>query len=341
MVSRVSLIFVAAALLAACAALRQAQDDTQPAIGLPGAATITAFATSPPAGLFGPSPCGWLSPEAKRERNLIYVANGGEVLIFPEHGHNRSRIGCIGRPFGSSHGIYVDRRGELYVTNGNSTVTAYPRGSLTPSATYSTGSNGPMFPIVDSKGDLFVSTCCSGNVLEFLRGQSTPYRTLRTPGYEDDGIALDRKGNLYVAYRTSLYSGSIEKFAPGSSQGISLRMPIIQPQGLVIASDGTILLVQTGPADGIYVFHSGSRAPALKFSVGDTPVQLAITEHEHKLMVSAFGRLGSGRIYEAPYPLSVSSHFHVKKAFYFWKDGHRRRHRFQIQGMALGNGQTF
>jgi hypothetical protein len=235
----------------------------------------------------------------------------------------------------------VDRQGELYVTNGNGTVTVYPRGSLTPSGTYSTGSNGPMFPTVDSKGDIFVSTCCSAKVLEFVRGQSTPYRTLQTPGYEDDGIALDAKGNLYVAYRTSLYSGSIEQFAPGSSQGKVLGMKIVQPQGLVIASDGTFVLVQTGPADGVYVFPPGSTTPALKISVGDTPVQLAITEPEHELMVSAFGRLGSGRIYETHYPLSVSSHFHVKKAFYFWKDGHRRRHRFEIQGMALGNGQTF
>jgi len=327
------LFFSAAASLAACG-------ESQMPIGAP-SATIAALATSPPVGLLGPSPCGWLSPEAKRERRLIYVANGGEVLIFSERAHNPSRIGCIGRPFGSSHGIYVDRRGELYVTNGNDTVTAYARGSLTPSATYSTGSNGPMFPIVDRKGDLFVSTCCSGKVLEFLSGHSTPYRTLRTPGYEDDGIALDGKGNLYVAYRTSLYSGSIDQFAPGSSQGKSLGMLIVQPQGLVIASDGTILLVQTGPADGVYVFRPGSTTAAFKFSVGDTPVQLAITEQEHDLMVSAFGRVASGRIYEAPYPLSVSSHFHVKKAFYFWKDGHRRKPRFQIQGMALGNGQMF
>ena len=299
------------------------------------------LATPLAAGPAGQKPCGWLSPIAKHGRRLIYVANGDEILIFPERPQNPSAVGCITTPVDSSHGIYVDRHGKLYVTNGNNTVTVYPRGSLTASATYSTGTAGPMYPIVDRKGDLFVSTCCNGTVLEFLHGKSSPYQTLQTPGYEVDGIALDSADNLYVAYRSSLYSGSIEEFAPGSTQGEILGMPIVQPQGLAVTSDGTIVLVQTGPADGIYVFPPGSQTPSLKLSVGATPVQLAITEPEHKLFVSAFGWLGSGRIYDSPYPLSASSHFHVKIVFRLRHNGHRRRHRFQIQGMALGNAQTF
>ncbi len=286
-------------------------------------------------------PCGWLSPVAKKERRLIYVADDGEILVFRERPYNPSAVGCITTPITSTHGLYVDRHGALYVTNGNNTVTVYPRGSLTPSATYSTGSAGPAYPIVDHEGDLFVSTCCNGTVLEFRPGQTTPYQTLQTPGYEADGLALDGAGNLYVAYRTSLYAGSIEEFAPGSTQGKILGMQIVQPQGLVVANDGTILLVQTGPADGIYVFPPGSQMPSLKFSVNETPVQLAITEPERKLFVSAFGWLGSGRIYQSSYPLSTSSQFHVKIVFRLRHDGHRRRHRFKIQGMALGNGQVF
>ncbi len=227
-----------------------------------------------------------LSPVAKKERRLIYVADNGEILIFRERPHNPAAVGCITTPVNSTHGLFVDRYGALYVTNGDNTVTVYPRGSLTPSATYSTGSAGPAYPIVDHKGDLFVSTWCKGTVMEFRPGQTTPYQTLQTPGYEADGVALDGAGNLYVAYRTTLYAGSIEKFAAGSAQGKILGMQIIQPQGLVVTNDGTILLVQTGPADGIYVFPPGSQTPSLNFRVSETPVQLAVSEPEHKVFAS-------------------------------------------------------
>ncbi len=284
--------------------------------------------------------CGWLSGKEQASRRLIYVSNGDEVLIFPERPHNPAPIGCIVTPVNSAHGLYVDRHGNLYVANGNNTVTVYPPGSLTASATYSTGTAGPMYPIADHKGNVFVSTG-NGRVIEFLRGQSQPYRTLFTPGYEADGMALDSDGNLYVTYRTAYLDGGIEKFAPGSTQGQTLGMQVIQPQGILVTSDGTIVVVETGRADGVYVFAQGSQTPKLKLTVGDTPVQLAITKPEHKLFVSSFGGLGSGRIYVAPYPLNASSHFHVKIVFRLRRGGHRRRDRWQIQGMAISNGPPF
>ncbi len=180
-------------------------------------------------------------------------------------------------------------------------------------------------------------------MVEWIRGRTTtPHVTLQTPGYETDGIALDKYGNLYATYRTAYLSGGIEEFAPGATKGRILGMSIVQPQGIVVTDEGTIIVVQTGRADGIYEFLPGSLEPTLKLSIGKTPVQLAITEPEHKIFVSAFGWLGSGNIYVARYPFArEGAHFHVKIVFPLRHHGHRRRHRFQIQGMALSNGQTF
>jgi hypothetical protein len=323
-------VCVASALLAGCG-------GSQASIGAPGAMPQSAIMGAQP-------PCGdsWILPEATRAQRLIYVANNGSVLIFPERPHNPRPIGRIVTPVDSNHGLYVDHSGNLYVTNGNNTVTVYRPGSATPSTTYSSGLNGPMFPIVDGKGNVFISNG-NGTVVKFLRGDPKRYVTLKTPGYEADGIALDDSDDLYVAYRTTLYAGSIEEFPRGSSRGEILGMQIVQPQGLIVTSDRTILLVQTGPADGIYVFPPGSQKSTLKLSISSQiPVQLAITESEHKLFVSTFGEWrANGRIYETPYPLGPQSQFHIKVDFRLRCQGHRRRKPFGIQGMALTNEQYF
>ena len=97
-----------------------------------------------------PKAAGWLSPEA-RKSSLIYVANGSQVLIFPEKGELQTPIGMITSGVDGAYGLFVDKDGNLYVANGgNGTVTVYPRGATSPSQTYSQGLSYPLYPIVDS-----------------------------------------------------------------------------------------------------------------------------------------------------------------------------------------------
>ncbi|HEY6325778.1 MAG TPA: hypothetical protein VIW73_04580, partial [Candidatus Cybelea sp.] len=56
-------------------------------------------------------------------------------------------------------------------------------------------------------------------------------------GSEDDGMAEDGKGNLYVAFRRTAYNSSIAEFGPGLSSERLLGMTINSPQGLLV--DGT------------------------------------------------------------------------------------------------------
>lgn len=269
-----------------------------------------------------------------RRRPLMYIADSNKVLVLPEPRQSPPVVARITVGVSGAYGLCVDRDGNLYVANHSAkNITVYRPGSLTPFITYSGGLKGPMYPVVDHDGNIYVSD--GGRVVEFLRGQPGPYRTLQPPGYETDGIALDKAGNLYVTYRLTLYAGSIDKFPPGSTQGQILGMQIVQPQGLVVTDDGTIIVVQTGPADGVYVFPPGSQRPN-KFSIDDTPVQLALTEPEHKIFLSAWGDNTSGRIYVATYPFKSQRPFQTKKNFF-----KHHRHRFATQGMAVSNQQTF
>ncbi len=277
-----------------------------------------------PAALAPPMPRarGWLSPEVKKHSNLIYAAAGNEVLIFREE-RNSPPIGKITDGVSSAYGLYVDRHGNLYVANWyGDTVTAYAPGSLTPFATYSQDLNRPLYPIVDASGNLFVSNANSGGVIEYRHGTTSVSRILQTGGTEADGMDFDAKGNLYVAYRNGGI-GSIETFAPGSTQGKMLSMQLDQPQSLIVANSGIILAIETGAANRIDEFLPGSSTPQLEVAVPQTPVQLAITESENRLFVSTL----NGLVYATDYPLYEPRL--VEEVF------------GSSQGVALSNGQYF
>ncbi|MFY9718939.1 MAG: hypothetical protein WAK16_04780 [Candidatus Cybelea sp.] len=288
-----------------------------------------------PAAPRGPTPPGWLSPEAKTPgKPVIYVADydNNEVLIYRAYGKLHSPIGMISSGVGGPYGLWVDRHRTLYVANrSNHTVTVYPAGSKSPSVTYSRDLGDPLYPIVDRDGDLFVGNGDAGSgggtVVEYPAGSTIPYQVLGTPGSEADGMDFDQKGNLYVAYRSDL-SGSIDEFAPGSTRGQLLGMTLNQPQGVVVDKKGNILAVETGNTDRIDLFAPGARGSSIEVPMpnGDTPTQLAISRKENRLFVTGY----SGTVYVTHYPLHAKSSLRTKDDA-----------QALIQGIALSNGQTF
>jgi DNA-binding beta-propeller fold protein YncE len=202
--------------------------------------------------------------------------------------------------------LWYDRGAqELYVANpGNNTVTVYPYGSTHPTRTYSQDLKGPIFPIVDSHGELYVTNAAGGTVVEYLAGSTNVYQVLQTPGTEADGLALDKHENLYVAYRNSPGQGSIEEFAPGSTQGQILGMTLDEPQGLVVVPRGNIIATETGGTNRIDVFQPGSKTASLELPMpggGESvATELVIDCHDESLYVSA---LYSGIVFGVDYPL--------------------------------------
>lgn len=343
---------IAVGMLTACSVPQQAQDETAPN-GMressvpPAAVRPMPQGTSIPLHRRGPKRSGWLSPAAKVSgHRLIYVSQeyNASVVIFPEKGNHQSPIGMITEGVNSPWGLYVDKHGTLYVANqgsyysGTSTVTAYPSGSESPSVTFSQDLTRPMYPIVDSSGDVFVSNAGSystygdsygggGTVVEYQSGSTSPHLVLQTPGTEADGMDFDQQGNLYVAYRTSDGAGSIEEFAPGSTQGTVLGMSLNQPQGVLVDSKGNIVVVETGAASRIDVFPPGQQTPSVEVPIANTPNQLAIRQTEPRLFIAAEG----GAVYGIRY------HFLRKHPRAYVKEELGSL----IQGVALSNGLSF
>lgn len=289
-------------------------------------------ASPPPMVRKGPKPHGWISPAVKH-RHVVYVADGDAVTIFPELGVNPAPVGEITDGVESAYGLYVDGGGNLYVCNqlGNN-VEVYPSGSTTPSRTYTDDLQRPLYPIVDGSGDLFVGNADTGRVVEYPPGSTTPSEVLQTDGGEADGMDFDTSGNLYVAYRNNS-NGGIEEFPKGSTQGHDLGIHLNQPQGVIVANDGTILAVETGGTNRIDVFPPGVTVPSLTVSVPYIPTQIAITQTEQYLRVSTLSQ--DGYVYGIVYPLVGPN-----------GEPHPLREREEggsdgVQGVALSNGQYF
>ena len=247
----------------------------------------------------------------------LYIADeyNNRIDIFPSQGRRQPQVGTITAGIEGPYGIWFDRGTQsLYVANQtNNTVTVYPYGSTQPTLTYSQDLDRPLYPIVDRNGELYISNANNGTVVEYLAGSTNVYQVLQTPGVEADGMALDKKGNLYVAYRTCPSgSGSIEKFAPGSTQGSVIGMTLSDPQGVIVDSSGNVVVDETGTANNrlhrIDVFPPGSKNASLEVQMpqGNLPIELVIDCDEKNLYVAG---LNSGIVFGAKYPLSGQNLF--------------------------------
>lgn len=253
--------------------------------------------------------------------------------MYPEQGSHQAPIGAIDVG-GLPCGIYVDKRQSLYVAN-QLNVTVYPPGASRPSLTLSQGLSRPLYPIVDRHGNVFVSNAQryyqnGGTVVEYHSGKTTPYRVLQTPGIEADGMDFDAQGNLYVAYRGYTGTGSIEKFAPGSTNGTILGMQLDQPQGLIVDETGNIVVVETANSGSVVphldLFPPGRQTPSVQIPVPNTPNQIAIRQTESRLLIAAEG----GLVYQMRYP------FQRKHERIYVKEDLARP---VVNGVALSNGQ--
>jgi hypothetical protein len=231
----------------------------------------------------GPKPHGWLS--AKHQGSLIYVADGNQVLIYPESGFNPRQIGAITDGVSGSWGLFVDASRDLYVANSN-TITGYHPGHLSPFIVYS-DPDEPLYVTKNHSGTLYAANH-DGTVTEYLQGQTKPSLTLQTPGVEADGINIDNADNVYVAYRDHTGNGSIKKFKANSRNGSILGMQITQPQGLQLDRSKRILVVETGSKHDVEIFAPGKTTPSKVVQAAYGVEQVVLRNANENMYVSNF-----------------------------------------------------
>ena len=128
-----------------------------------------------------------------------------------------------------------------------------------------------------------------------LKSNPAPIASFHTQSGCPDGLAMDKKGTLYVADECN--GNDIEEFPKGSTTEKTAITGISDPSGLAIDKNGT-LYVSTYPAS-IEEFPAGSTSPSqIITGQGLTdPFGLALDANDN-LYVADFG---AGTVYEVPF----------------------------------------
>jgi hypothetical protein len=224
---------------------------------------------------------GWLSPAAKKAKHLIYVADflNNAIEIYSATGSNQSPIGEITDGISGPEGICVDKHGDLFVTNAsNETVTMYPHGSTTYKLQY-TGFAYPTAVAAGKNGWVYVSDLVGEKVVEFPKGSTRSKATIDIT--YPQGVALDSKNNLYVEYNTGAHGagpGQVNEFAPKSTSGTDLGLPIVWAAGDAIDGKSDVVVADQGSGNNaaVYVFPPGSTKPSETITQGmEDPFRIA------------------------------------------------------------------
>lgn len=207
----------------------------------------------------------------KPSKQTLFVADDfpDQVLLYDPTIPNPTPKGTITDGIYSPCGLAVDNGGNLYVVNGNSTITVYPRGKTKPSFTIDRGlGDAPYAIAVDSTGIVYVSEISTNAIIAYLPGHKTPFETIKiTTGQQPGSLAVDSADNLYIAN-----GASVLELQHGSKKPMNLDLSDVNGAGgLSFRSDGA-LYVSNGGSNSVTVYKKGTKKPSLILDLGmDAP----------------------------------------------------------------------
>lgn len=206
-----------------------------------------------------------------RRKATLFVSDidAQAIRIFAANKTNPSQKGTITTGIDLPVNVAVDLKGKLFVANnGNSTVTEYPFGKTSPSATLYGGTL--VYPngiAVDNTDTLYVTsgaTAGSCYVLVYPKGASSPSEQIN--GFDlPVGLAVDGSDNLYVG---DALQNAVWKVPKGSTTPTKLALTgLDDPTGLAIDPSNN-LWVTNDRNNTVLGFHLGDTSPFVTITSG-------------------------------------------------------------------------
>jgi hypothetical protein len=211
---------------------------------------------------------GWMSPEANKARQLLYVADNGLGLIHVFSLPSYHRVGHLAlKGTGDMEGIATDSKGNLYVAYLDGyNVAVYAPGKTTPFLTL-TDSDNPDDVVVGSDGYVYVGDV-SGGINVYPPGVTSPTSRLTNSSLSGGvyGVGLGPSNDVYGAGTSASGVPAVVKFAAARGPGTNLQLKQLQQPDRVLIGPNHDIVVSDYVA-GILTYPAGKTSPSSKISV--------------------------------------------------------------------------
>ncbi len=252
----------------------------------------------------------WISPEAKRAKELLYVADptgspsfSGHIDIFEMHGVTSSYVGSI-LDTEDPNGMTTDAAGNLYVTDlgvategpGIGDIKVYPKGSTSYSRLIVPADWVPFDIAVGRDGTMDVANIAPvgyfnpGSVSVYPPGASQPKRVLQLNNFQVDGITRHAQtSTIYISYQTNSGNGRIAEFKRARGEAVDLGVSFPEPWGLL--EDGNDNLLAAVGSGTIDVYSEATKQLVSQIAVPNGAMWEAFNRKRTHLFVSNFDQV--------------------------------------------------
>jgi hypothetical protein len=224
----------------------------------------------------------------KVEKDFFVSTTGPEVLIYSNKTY--SEIGELTNDLSATEGVWVDKKGNIYVANVPTNVVEFKKSGSSPICTY-TGTTDPINVTTDAKGNVYVVDISGGFVDEYAQCSNTIEKQFQAA--DAQGAAVDKSGDLFVAYG----GGSLEEFKGGSTTETPLGASVGEAAGLIIDKKGN-LIADDQAGDILVIPPPYSSATVLVSGLSD-PFHCSLNEKEN-LLFNANSGSGDVTVYSYP-----------------------------------------
>ena len=249
----------------------------------------------------------WMSPDAKRAKELLYVADptgspsySGVIDVFQLRGLKYKLVGKI-EDDNYPDGMTTDAAGNLYVTDmGVATegpapgdIKVYPKGGTQYVRLIVPAYWTPFDIAVGKDGTLYVSNIAPlasfspGSVSIYPPMASQPSRTLEFSNFQVYGITLHHQtSTFYVSYAGAGSNGEIDEFVHARGKPKNLGVSFDSPWGLL--EDGSNNLLACSGDGTINVYAEATGKLVQQISVSGGALWEAFNQSRTKLYVTNF-----------------------------------------------------